>query len=83
VGDPIYDFVPVHIGLFRCENRLLRICLDAYEPDRTMLRDFAQRAMDYTWLYKSCVVKDLFAASPAFALVRTTEGSASAVWDVG
>ncbi len=82
VGDPIYDFVPLHIGLFRCDKRLLRICLDAYEPDRTMLRDFAQRAMDYTWLYESCVVKDLFAANPAFALARTMEELGGAVWNV-
>jgi hypothetical protein len=39
--------------------------------------------MDYTWLYESCVVKDLYATSPAFALARTIEELANAVWNVG
>ena len=58
IGDRMYDLVALHLGLFRCDKRLLRAFLDDYGSDERLRRDFARRAMSMTLLHQFDVLSD-------------------------
>ncbi len=81
-GDRLYEFVALHLGLFRCDKHLLRTFLADYGFDEALRRDFARRAMGMTLLHEFDV---LSAVSPAFsdaARVDSLAELAALLWDL-
>lgn len=82
VGDRLYELVALHIGLFRCDKRLLRVFLESYGFDEGLQRDFVLRAMSLTLLHEFNVLAAVFDASPAAGDVDTLAELAGIVWDI-
>lgn len=80
VGDQLYDLVALHIGLFRCDKRLLRAFLEAYGSDEGLRRDFVRRAMSMTLLHQFNVLGEVFRASPVVRNVATLDELAGLIW---
>jgi hygromycin-B 7''-O-kinase len=55
VGDPNYDLVALHLGLFDADKRLLQACLSSYGTP-ACAADLAQRAMALTLLHEFYVL---------------------------
>lgn len=82
-GDRIYELVALHIGLFRCDKRLLRTFLDEYGFDEALRRDFVRRAMGMTLLHEFDVLSGVFPAFPDAARVDNLAELAALLWDSG
>ena len=80
-GDRVYELVALHIGLFRCDKRLLRVFLDAYGFDEGLRRDFVRRAMSMTLLHEFGVLSDVFPRFPGAAKVDRLDELAALLWD--
>jgi hygromycin-B 7''-O-kinase len=81
VGDPVYELVALHIGLFRCDKRLLRTFLASYGADEALQCDLARRAMAMTLLHEFDVLSDVFETFPEARDVATLPGLAGLIWD--
>eukprot|EP00742_Colponemidia_sp_Colp-10_P012231 GILJ01013698.1.p1 GENE.GILJ01013698.1~~GILJ01013698.1.p1 ORF type:complete len:856 (+),score=115.33 GILJ01013698.1:2-2569(+) len=88
-GDPLYDLVALHISMFRCDKKLLRIFLESYGwPERDYLGDlkcrqnFAYRAMCYTLLHVGNALGMAFEYVPQLATAGTLEEVATALWQL-
>jgi hygromycin-B 7''-O-kinase len=76
IGDPIYDFIALHLDVFRGDKRLLKIALDAYGD---IPPDFARRATALTLLHEFDVLSGM-----AFDLqsIPDFEALSAHLWDV-
>lgn len=81
VGDPVYELVALHIGLFRCDKHLLRTFLAEYGADEPLLHDLARRAMAMTLLHEFDVLSDVVEALPEACEVATLPDLAALIWD--
>jgi hygromycin-B 7''-O-kinase len=81
VGDRMYELVALHLGLFRCDKRLLRAFLDDYGFDAGLRRDFARRALSMTLLHQFDVLSDVLARFPGAADSDDLAGLAALMWD--
>lgn len=82
VGDPMYELVALHIGLFRCDKHLLRTFLAEYGADGVLRHDFARRAMAMTLLHEFDVLGDVFDVFPEVRDVVTLPDLAALIWDL-
>jgi len=82
VGDPLYDFVPLHLGLFGADKSLLRIFLDAYNDSARKSKDFAERAMNYTILYESDVLTELFEEHEEWRTISNLLDLQDSLWGI-
>jgi hygromycin-B 7''-O-kinase len=80
VGDPIYELVALHLGLFRCDKRLLSLFLHSYGSENVRHPDFPRRAMSFTLLHEFNVVGELFESRPDLAAVSSLEELADRIW---
>lgn len=80
VGDRMYELVALHLGLFACDERLLKTFLDAYGFDEALQRDFVRRAMSMTLLFEFNVCSHIFKHIPAAASASTLEELAEFLW---
>lgn len=76
VGDPAYDLVALHLGLFDTDKHLLRIFLDAYGDPR-MASALPRRAMALTLLFEFNVLEGL-----PLDQVATLDELATRLWDL-
>jgi hygromycin-B 7''-O-kinase len=81
-GDRLYELVALHLGLFRCDKRLLRTFLDAYGFDPGLRRDFVRRAMSLTLLHEFNVLSSVFPAYPGAGRVTSLAELATLLWDL-
>jgi hygromycin-B 7''-O-kinase len=81
VGDFLYELVALHLGLFRCDKRLLRIFLQTYGSGTALRRDFATRAMSFTLLHEFNVLEDLFEWFPSLREIPTLAELAGWLWN--
>eukprot|EP00743_Colponemidia_sp_Colp-15_P009092 GILK01009918.1.p1 GENE.GILK01009918.1~~GILK01009918.1.p1 ORF type:complete len:872 (+),score=148.00 GILK01009918.1:352-2616(+) len=88
-GDPLYDLVALHISMFRCDKKLLRIFLESYGwPEQDYLGDikcrqeFAYRAMCYTLLHVGNALGMAFEYVPELATATSLEEVATALWQL-
>ncbi len=81
VGDRIYEFVALHIGLMHCDKRLLRVFLDSYGFDQGLRERFTLRAMSYTLLHEFAVLRQVFAEFPTTQTIKSLEELAVVLWD--
>jgi hygromycin-B 7''-O-kinase len=81
-GDRFYDLVALHLGLFRCDKRLLRAFLDDYGFDAGLRRDFARRAMSMTLQYQFDVLSDVFPRYPGASTVNDLAELAALLWEL-
>ncbi len=78
VGDPAYDLVALHIGLFDADKRLLQAFLRAYgEP--TLAAALPQRAMALTLLHEFSILGKL---KPVLQTVATLSELADLLWNL-
>lgn len=82
VGDPLYDLVPLHFGLFATDKTLLRVFLDTYGGVAELGSDFAQRAMDYTLLYESVVLTDWLDNNPEGRAIANLAALQDRLWRI-
>jgi aminoglycoside phosphotransferase len=81
VGDRMYELAALHLGLFRCDKRLLRAFLDDYGFDAGLRRDFARRAMSLTLLHQFDVLSDVVSRFPGAADIDDLASLAALMWD--
>jgi hygromycin-B 7''-O-kinase len=81
VGDRCYDLIPLHIGLFRCNKRLLRRFLESYGFDDLRGR-FVQQAMSYALLHECDVLGPIFGWFPAARAITRLDELATLLWDL-
>jgi hypothetical protein len=81
-GDRVYELVALHIGLCRCDKRLLRVFLDAYGFDAGLRRDFVRRAMSMTLLHEFDVLSEVFSRFPEAQQVDGLDELAALLWDL-
>lgn len=79
-GDPAYELPALHLGLFRCDKRLLRAFLAAYNWDYHPRADFVRQAMSMTLLFPFGV-GPLVRAFPAAAHVTSLDELAHLLYD--
>jgi hygromycin-B 7''-O-kinase len=65
VGDPLYELGALHIGMFRCDRRLLAEYVRAYAGDVAAPRQFARRATSYAMLHDFDVFASALEQRPA------------------
>lgn len=82
VGDRLYEFVALHLGLFRGDKRLLRTFLDDYGFDAALRRDFVRRAMGMTLLHEFNVLSSVLPAFPEAGRVASLAELATLLWDL-
>jgi hygromycin-B 7''-O-kinase len=80
IGDPHYEWVAVHIGLFHCDKRLLKACLESYDPAH-LPDEFARRMMTFTLLHEFNVLETVFEDIPSVKEVSSLEEFAEIVWE--
>jgi hygromycin-B 7''-O-kinase len=80
VGDPLYELVVLHVGLFRCDTSLLRAFLAAYGPPPSLLRDFTRRAMALTLLHRYDMIDAVLEELPAARAARSLGELAALIW---
>jgi Ser/Thr protein kinase RdoA (MazF antagonist) len=79
-GDRLYDLAPLHIGLFRCDKRLLRCFLEGYGFDDRPR--FVQQVMSYTLLHECDVLGPIFGWFPAARAITRLDELATLLWDL-
>jgi hygromycin-B 7''-O-kinase len=80
VGDRLYELVAIHIGLFRCDKRLLRVFLRSYGFDEALRRDFVARAMSLTLLHEFDVLAEVFGMFHAASEIKDLDELAELMW---
>jgi aminoglycoside phosphotransferase (APT) family kinase protein len=83
VGDPLYDLVVLHIGLFRCDTSLLAIFREAYGPHPSLQRDFVRRATALTLLHRYPMFDTAFEELPEARAAQSLEELATLLWGQG
>ena len=82
VGDPHYDLVSLHIGMFRTDKALLRIALDAYGwalPEQ----DWVDRMMGFTLVHDYDMIQHVVSEYPgALEKARTLDEVADLLWNL-
>ncbi len=76
IGDPVYEFVALHLDVFRGDKRLLKIALDAYGDTPP---DFVRRATALTLLHEFDV---LFGVPFDLECVPDIETFGAQLWDI-
>lgn len=81
-GNLFYELVALHLDLFQCDKRMLRIFLDHYGFDKSLQEDFAIRAMNLTLLHQfgEGILSDLFHRYPKLHQVETLVDLANELW---
>jgi hypothetical protein len=82
VGDRVYELIALHIGLFRCDKRLLRVFLESYGFDTGPRDRFLLRAMSFALLHEFDVLKPVFEDYPAARAAGDLGELAALLWDV-
>jgi hygromycin-B 7''-O-kinase len=82
VGDPLYELVALHLGLFHCDKQLLRTFLDAYGSNIWAQEHIVFRAMCVTLLHEFTVLDQVFANFPSAREVGSLVELATLVWDL-
>jgi hygromycin-B 7''-O-kinase len=82
VGDVFYELIALHLGLFGCDKRLLRIFLDRYAPGLDRSPDFVERAMSMTLLHEFAVLRSVFEQFPEARDIRNLADLAALIWDL-
>jgi hygromycin-B 7''-O-kinase len=78
VGDPVYELVALHLGLFRGNKTLLNAALSAY-ADSCILIDLPRRAMAYTLLHEFNVLEGMH---EQIQTIATLEDLAEHIWNI-
>lgn len=82
IGGLLNELVALHLGLFRCDKRLLRRFLRAYGSEVARQPDFARRAMSFTLLHEFNVLEFVFECFPALSQVDSLEALANRIWNL-
>jgi hygromycin-B 7''-O-kinase len=82
VGDRLYEFVALHIGLFECDKNLLRRFVQAYGFDDELRDRFVLREMNYTLLHEFDVLRPVFEKHPHLSEIATLDELATWIWDM-
>jgi aminoglycoside phosphotransferase len=83
VGDPLYELVALHIGLFHCNKHLLRTFLSSYGDIGAITSErFADRAMRFTLLHEFTVLDSVFAEFPSARKAGSLRELAALLWDL-
>lgn len=83
VGDPLYELVALHLGLFGGDKRLLRAFLASYGHTELLGDRFVERAMGYTLLHEFDVLGPIVQDQPALAAIGDPGQLARRLWAVG
>ncbi len=82
VGDPMYEWVALHLSLFQLDRQLLRACLNAYTFDTARQGDFIERAMVATLLFEFNPFEPIAQHRPEVLTATTLAEVALQLWDV-
>lgn len=81
VGDPIYDFISLHIACFRCDKQLFAEFLKSYgfkDWDKT----HAYRAMCYSLLHPCDAMRSVYQWKPEYKKVKDLHTLTAHLWDI-
>jgi hygromycin-B 7''-O-kinase len=82
VGDPLFELIALHIGLFDCDKHLLQAFLECYGFHERLRDRFVLRAMSYTLLFEFNVFHSIFQILPTAHEVATLDELAALLWDL-
>jgi aminoglycoside phosphotransferase (APT) family kinase protein len=80
-GERLHELGALHLGLFRCDKRLLRHFLESYGFDAKLREDFPRRAMSFTLLHEFSLLESFFRHSPQAASAQSLEEVATLLWE--
>ena len=90
IGDPIYDFVAIHLSVFRCDKYLFRIFLYYYNKtifdlnipfNLPSVEEFSYIAMCYTLLNESPALKSAISYKEEVANAKDFKDMEKILWD--
>jgi hypothetical protein len=61
IGNILYELVALHLGLFQSDQRLLKLCLEAYGLTDFYRNDFARKAMCMVLLHQFPMPANIYA----------------------
>lgn len=79
-GDIVYEFIPLHISVFRCNKQLLKIFLKSY--DFSNLENFPYKAMCLTLLHPSDAMSSVYYWKPNLRKFHNFNDLATELWDI-
>ncbi len=82
VGNLAYELVALHLDLFNCDKRLLRVFLDAYGLSHQEISAMVKPAMAMTLLYPFDILEWAARAFPQINHMENLEQVAAWSWDV-
>ena len=80
VGDPLYDWIALHHGLFNFDKRLLRRFMAEYGA--RLPAEFPHRSMSFALLHECDVFDELFTGDAAACEATTWKELARMIWDI-
>jgi hygromycin-B 7''-O-kinase len=82
VGNLYYELVALHLDLFHCDKRLLKVFLDSYGLDEDERRRLPARAMSMALLHRFNVLGPVFKRYPRLSEVDSLTELAGLLWDI-
>lgn len=86
IGDLMYELVSLHISVFKCDKKLLRIFLENYGKDYfpclSSMKKFTYVAMCYTLLHPCDAMRTVYQYKPGYRSHQSWEDVADAIWNL-
>eukprot|EP01124_Arcella_intermedia_P003944 TRINITY_DN12224_c0_g1_i2.p1 TRINITY_DN12224_c0_g1~~TRINITY_DN12224_c0_g1_i2.p1 ORF type:complete len:284 (-),score=51.22 TRINITY_DN12224_c0_g1_i2:23-874(-) len=84
LGDPLYDLIPIHIDIFKCDKALTMSLMESYGLEYWKGQSrFAYRAMCYTIMHEQPAVLGVFRSHPEWKQIQDIKELEKLVWDFG
>jgi aminoglycoside phosphotransferase len=80
IGNIFYELVALHLDLFRCDKRLLKVYLEVYGLDEHSRQEFPTKALNMALLHRFDVFDSLFKMIPQAREVTTLKELARLLW---
>ena len=82
IGNIFYELIALHLDLFRCNKRLLKVYLDTYGLDEQSRPTLPPKALSTALLHRFNIFAGIFESYPRAREVSTLDQLASLLWDV-
>jgi len=79
-GDRIYELMPIHIDVFRCDSQLTMSLMKAYGIENFDQETFSYRAMCYTILHQQDALRSVFKHHPEWIDIQDLKELEKNLW---
>jgi len=81
-GDPIYELLPIHIDIFKCDKTMTMALMKAYGIERFDRESFSYRAMCYTILHEQDALRSVYFNRPEWRDLQDMKELEKNLWDL-